>query len=707
MFEMQAQRVLQMDPGDSMSDVDFERWLGAMQEASSVAAQVDVKQQDAVHVQAVQPPLHPVRAASPKRKRKVVKKKEAAATEAKETRDIELLPTQTDHFARLNRILDGAPFALDLSMLGAGKTYVSAKVALDRGFKHVLVICPVSVIPKWKFVRETHGIPMREIMGFQRLRSTKFHQPSHGLLSRRDYKQQMQVPHAWMRGHFQTMEVAKVEFSAADKLKEWVKEGLLLIIDEVQNIKNISSQFHAAEAIIKEIVGDFCEKVSANQSSILSLFGVKKAEAPELGTSRLLLLSGSPIDKQEHATHIFRALSVMREDRIAQHNIQTREMDWRGMQEIADFCKATNPEAFRQNGTKLGYETFEGYSYRLFQRVFKPQFASSCPVPKTTTVLYKFNAFYELDADGAEIVRRGLGTLRTAARFDGATVNFQGGGGAAAMAGVTRALQIIETGKIKMITRIAKQKLDENKVLKVVIAVNFSDTVADLKAALSEYEPLLLTGSCSEVQRGKTMERFQQANDSHRLLIANQSVISTGVDLDDKHGGFPRLALVSPNYSTITSYQLGHRFQRADTRSDAHVHFVYGKLPGRRKDMSTETLELKVLHALSRKSAVMKETTADQAREGVVFPGDHPDWEEEEGAMGRGAPSGRAGVADLPTVAQARLEAQAARRGELQRIAQLQRDEAMRQMEALRARVLAQRQAARAAAPNSDSQMGI
>lgn len=692
-----------MEVGDAMSDLDFERWLKTQVELETTAVdkveetifnmQVEESVEETkaeVEAPALAAPTAAARASSPERKRKRTAKKKDKEQEAKELKEITLLPTQTEHFARVKNILDKAPFALDLSMLGAGKTYVSAKVALERGFKHVLVICPVSVIPKWKFMRETHGIPVREIMGFQRLRSTKFHQPAHGLLSRRDYKHIMQVPHAWMRGVFVPQEVDKVEFKATEKLQQWISEGMLLIIDEVQNIKNISSQFHAAEAIIKEIVGDYCETVSANQSSVLSMFGVKKDE-PTMGPSRLLLLSGSPIDKQEHATHIFRALNVMREDRIAQHNIQTREMDWRGIQEIADFCKATNPDAFRQNSAKMGYETFEGYAYRLFQRCFKPRFASSCPVPKTTTVLRKHNAFYELDAEGVEIVQRGLGTLTTAARFDGATVNFQGGGSAAAMAGVTRALQIIETGKIKMLTRIAKQKLEENKTLKLVIAVNFSDTVADLKAALAEYEPLLLTGSCSEVQRGKTMEKFQQPNDSHRLLIANQSVISTGVDLDDKHGGWPRLALVSPNYSTITSYQLGHRFQRADTKSDAHVHFVYGKLPGRRKETSTETLELKVLHALSRKSQVMKETTADQAREGVVFPGDHPDWEEEAGATGRGAESGSAGVAELPTVAQARLAnvaAASARRREQLQLLEQRRNEVI----AARARALAQQQ---------------
>jgi hypothetical protein len=118
------------------------------------------------------------------------------------------------------------------------------------------------------------------------------------------------------------------------------------------------------------------------------------------------------------------------------------------------------------------------------------------------------------------------------------------------------------------------------------------------------------------------------------LLLCNQGVASTGIDLDDKHGAFPRLCLVSPNYSTITSYQLGHRFQRADTKSDADVHFVFAKRRDKTKEESKDIIELKVLDALSRKSQVMKETTAEQASNGVVFPGDHEEWDQDTGDLG-------------------------------------------------------------------------
>lgn len=146
------------------------------------------------------------------------------------------------------------------------------------------------------------------------------------------------------------------------------------------------------------------------------------------------------------------------------------------------------------------------------------------------------------------------------------------------MSGITRALQVIETGKIGLFARLALKELEKPRQ-KVVLAVNYIETIVDLKAMLeaSGYSVLLLQGSMSHEQRYSALRSFQAPSNEYRVMVVNQSVASTGIDLDDKHGQFPRTCFVSPNFSTITAYQLGHRFHRMDTCSDAHVEFVYGK----------------------------------------------------------------------------------------------------------------------------------
>lgn len=103
----------------------------------------------------------------------------------------------------------------------------------------------------------------------------------------------------------------KVDFTVTEHYKKLVEEGLLLIIDEVQNIKNVSGQFHACKALIQEIV-----------------------MKPMENFSRVLLLSGSPIDREHQALHMFRSLHIMRHEQIARTNLQTYLMEWLGMQEI-------------------------------------------------------------------------------------------------------------------------------------------------------------------------------------------------------------------------------------------------------------------------------------------------------------------------------------------------------------------------------------
>ena len=516
---------------------------------------------------------------------------------------ISLLPNQVEHYERIKSILSKSSFALDFSMLGAGKTYTSSLLALENKYKHVIVICPVSVISKWRHMQKEYDIPIHQILSFQSLRSTKFHQPKHGYLHRRDSKSSMMMPHSWRPNEFTEIEVDQVDFEITDLYRTMVDEGLLLIIDEIQNIKNISTQFKAAQTLIH---------------TITLQNGRPRFEKQDL-KSHLLLLSGSPIDKQEHAMHLFRAIGIMTDDRIAQYNIRTGVQEWRGMQQIYDFCYSLNGIATTNVLQRRPWEKFDPYVYRLFQQVFKLRCASSMLPPSHDFSLQKLNAFYNIDQEGAEIIKRGLGHLVTATAFNGNQVMMT----ANVMASVTLAMQIIETGKIKLLAKLARR--DQ----KTVICVNFTETLKDLAELLKDLNPLILNGSVPEHKRGDIIEKFQRPTSEFMLLLCNQAVVSTGIDLDDKHGGFPRICFVSPNYSTISMYQLAHRFLRADTKSDSQIHMVYAKREGISRERCNDIIELRVLDALGRKSKIMKDTTPDQASAGVVFPGDYEEWEED------------------------------------------------------------------------------
>jgi hypothetical protein len=522
-------------------------------------------------------------------------------------RQVELYDYQLAHKKRLDDILDKSPFALDFSMLGTGKTYTTSYIYVENlhdRFKNLVNVSPVSVKSKWHSMEKEYNIHIHKILSFNELRTVRFKQPKHGLLNRRDYTVMVR------RADGTSAELEKVAYTCTKEYLDLVEHGVLLVIDEIQNIKNISNQLDACKELIRPIVEAF--KESGGKSK-----------------SRVILLSGSPVDKKTQIVHLFRLLNIMLDERIGVYNPQTGETMWRGMQEIEDYCTHNFPP-IETNAVRMEYErtsrfNFGGgdtklteYSYQLFNKLVKKYYSSAMDPIQIAAHITKLNAFYQLgEPTSVELLAKGIKLLATSASFNhmNGTVNF-GHNGVATLQGITRALIMIETAKIALFARAAKTQLENNPNQKVVICVNYTETINDLMNLLESFHPLRLDGGINHVHRSEVLEKFQAGDTQHRLLIGNMSVCSSGIDLDDKFGQFPRLCLVSPNYSTITLYQLSHRFHRINTKSDSRIHFVFCK----------ENSETRVLDALARKSEVMKEITDGQCA--IVFPGDYQRWEE-------------------------------------------------------------------------------
>jgi hypothetical protein len=492
--------------------------------------------------------------------------------------DIVLLQNQQDHVQRLSSILNENNFAFDLSMMGSGKTFTSTHIAHLRKLG-VIVICPASVIPKWKMMQTKNpDVKFHLISSFQTLRSTKLHQPSHGLLYRREVANSNQA-----------------EFQATPKFLEYLNEGVLLIIDELQNIKNVSIQLFAIQALTRLIV-------TAPQS-----------------TSKVLLLSASPIDKAAQAVEIFRGLGVLLRP-LTQYNPATASSMWTGLRDVHEFCSKIDMTATRDTPPKHYWEhTYDNFVYRLFQHVLVQKCSSQMVEKKHCAKLIKANAYYIIDQEGEEIMKRGMHVLTTATLYHEGTVLWD----TQRISSISRALQVIETGKLNMFVRIARHYLETTSG-KIVLAMNYSESLNDLRRDLAVFSPLSLEGSSSVTQRESVLQKFAEPSLVHRVLVCNQSVASTGIDLDDKDGRFPRLCLVSPNYSSITAFQLGHRFLRMDTKSDSIVHFVYAKRANSSVSDCKDIIELRVLDALGRKSSIMRETLGMEVE--VQFPGEHEEF---------------------------------------------------------------------------------
>jgi hypothetical protein len=495
----------------------------------------------------------------------------------------ELYPHQVDHVASLYKILQESYFALDLSMLGTGKTFTTTHLASMLNLR-VVVVAPVSVKPKWLSMQKEHGLRLEAIISFCELRSNKFHVPKHGLLTRRDYTIQREDSNEVM---------AKVEFNATPKLKDLAESGCLLVIDEIQNIKNLSNQFYATRELIRTF---------------------KASER-----SRVLLISGSPFDKKEQVVNFFRCLDIMRSPKLLSFNPSTFEYVYQGFEEIVDYCRGLELGHTRRINTRHLYGNAKqcvNIVYKLFQSVFRRHCVRAMPPLRSRIGIVKRNGYFWIkDNKDATLLNAGIDCLSKAVRFDENTGDITFGADAARVnVQIVQSMMMIETAKIGTFVRLARAKLLDEPNCKVCICVNYVATLADLKLNLKEFEPLVLQGSMSSRERGIVIQKFQSLSkdNNNRLLLANVHVCSTGIDLDDKIGGHPRYVYVSPMYSTITLHQLGHRFLRMDTIGPSTIFMVFGRHHN----------ETRVIDALSRKAFIMKQTLVEQADAGVEFPGD-------------------------------------------------------------------------------------
>ena len=79
------------------------------------------------------------------------------------------------------------------------------------------------------------------------------------------------------------------------------------------------------------------------------------------------------------------------------------------------------------------------------------------------------------------------------------------------------------------------------------------------------------------------------------FIIANINIISTGINLDDEDGGFPRTLIIAPNYQAISTNQLFHRFSRTNTKSITQIITVYSSLQ-----------ECNIINSVNEKSEILE-----------------------------------------------------------------------------------------------------
>ena len=132
-----------------------------------------------------------------------------------------------------------------------------------------------------------------------------------------------------------------------------------------------------------------------------------------------------------------------------------------------------------------------------------------------------------------------------------------------------RARQRIEILKLPTIARLIEDYLENN--LSVVVFLNFNDSLRILAEHFKTNS--LIYGDQTGAARDKIIDNFQ--NNKSRLIICNAQSGGTGVSLHDLDGNYPRISLISPNWSSIIFTQILGRIHRAGAKSKAIQKIVF------------------------------------------------------------------------------------------------------------------------------------
>ena len=492
---------------------------------------------------------------------------------------------QTAHFDRVCNILDHNHCYIDISRPGLGKSIIAAAIARKYGFR-LGIISTVTVLTEWTKNQEKYGLDIAFMISYQSLRSVNGKQPKHGYLRRIDNPD------------------GSLTFEPREEFITLAQEGLLLIFDEFQHIKNDTDQYKACRAL----------------TTACLVMG---------GQTRFGLLSGSPMDKEEHVVNLLRLIGFIQSRELSSFDRDRFELKLLGAQELINVCRHYDPEGTEDviSTCPFDHKTVHILCFRLYVEVLQAQIASAMPSDDKDHDLKRVrNGYFTMSQQADSEYQSAISELGSAARFNPILMSVNRRH--ANFGAITSALMHIETSKLEIFERRARKSLlDKSKPgiqRKVILFVNFVDSILKLAEALKEFNPLVMYGATPKEVRGEIIEKFQRPTSEYRLMIINTK-LGEGTNLDDRYGHLPRDVYINASYDILAIHQASDRTRRTGTKSETNIWIVYGKVGLR---------ETSILNALARKSDVMRQILPQQVQDGIRFPGDYLDEFEDDRDVG-------------------------------------------------------------------------
>jgi hypothetical protein len=452
----------------------------------------------------------------------------------------------------------------------------------------------------WKDLSKQHGVKCYGVHTYASLAgTTRDDYLSHGLMRRCDTyttseKDSSKTKH-------------KISYELTERGTNIIEGTTMFVFDESHKLKNNSARSKAAMALLSFIL---------NSNS---------------GTSRVMMLSGTLLDKPAQAIRYARYLNYLDGE---VWNVKSDCAD-RGLDELIDSCSEIDDKLTSQIVSTIDHSSSHSIKegcFKLFVEVIGPRHITTMPFPETGYKLTVSNVFCDIDLDLANEMNKSVRELHRALKDQGDFGGMRGKAKGSGFGKATLALVDIHEMKVNSTIELVLNRLAMNPKKRVLVFGNYLDTcLYKIYDALDDYLGgdcvRKLTGKVTAKARDKIVAEFKKKDTYIKVLVCTVDVGGESLSLHDEIGDYPANdssidVVVIPGIKFTETRQCMFRGFRFGVKSNCNVLIVYNKCQELSSVLNPDGLidEHKLIQMSYSKSAVLRNTKMFHKGKGISIP---------------------------------------------------------------------------------------
>lgn len=480
---------------------------------------------------------------------------------------------QKQHFHNMITISSYSKHIFDLSRMGLGKTECAIKLCLVLDLP-ALIVSPVTCKDMWIERCEKYGLKTYGFISYASISGKKNSDLSHNLLVRKTVHKNNKT---------------FIKFKPSTELMRIVKDGVVFIFDEAQELRNNTGKFKAVLAITKYI----------NEVETVS---------------KCLYLSGTLYCKKECSLNFSRYIGFIKSSKMYYTSRGQLSKKGYGLDEMIENCKKMDLEKTIDivsqspfTDKKRMKEISIDICHKLFTNVVCKYLHSSMPKPDYGYHLNICNLYIKLDDAATKEIKMRLRRLNDIIRMNG---NLGGGN---ALAQMNNNLVMLDNAKSIVAADLATSILDNTLRQKCILITNFEQTLQIYKEHLSKYKGVVVNGKVNVGDRSGLIDKFNN-DDKCRYSIFNRKVASFGINLHDQKGGRNRNSIVLPSWFVLEFIQSLIRIYRVGVKSDSKIFIINALIDG------DNSLESKIIQSIIESTKNLRDIMNNNKSETIRLP---------------------------------------------------------------------------------------